>query len=111
MNPAVVGCTLLLLGFILILTNRDGVGKWRMVGLWLSCLALAWSYVWSISAFTRFVGGMLEKEFLVDGRWPSADGFSVCDAIIDMGGGIGADTNQSDYVCFNSSGRPPILFI
>lgn len=102
-NPAVVGCALLLIGFSLLLTSRDGVGKRRTAGLWLSGLALSWFYVWSIGAFTRFVGETLEKEFLVDGKWPTVDSFPVCDVIADMGGGIGIDTNQSDYVYFNSS--------
>lgn len=102
-NPAVVGCVLLLLGFYLVLANCGSKGRRRTIGLFMSGLALAWFNFWSISAFTRFVGGTLEEEFLVDGKWPTVDSFPVCDVIADMGGGIGADTNRSDYVYFNSS--------
>lgn len=102
-NPAVAGCILFSLGFSLLLTSRDGTGKRRATGLWLSGFALGWFYVWSISAFTRFVGGPLEKEFLVDGKWPTVDSFPTCDVIADMGGGIGADTNRFEHVSLYSS--------
>lgn len=103
MNPAVVGCVMLLLGVCLLLACAGSSGRRRSIGLFLSGLALAWFYVWSTGAFTRFVGAMLEAEFLVDGKIPSAKGFPVCDVIADMGGGVGVSTNQSDYVYLNSS--------
>lgn len=102
-NPAVVGCVLLLFGFCLLFGSGGVKGRRRAVGMFVSGLMSMWFYVWSISAFTRFAGGTLEKEFLVDGKWPSVESFPVCDAIADMGGGIGADTNRSDYVYLNSS--------
>ena len=71
------------------------------VGL-VGCSAL-WFYVWATPFFTRVVGATLEKPYLVNGRCPSARDFPVCDAIADMGGGVGADTNHSDHIYFNSS--------
>lgn len=102
-NPAVVGCALLLLGFCLVLASCGSKGRRWTIGLFVSGLALTWFYTWSISAFTRFIGETFEEEFLVDGKWPTVDSFPTCDAIADMGGGVGSDINQFDHVCLNSS--------
>ncbi len=46
---------------------------------------------------TWVVGAPLEREFLVDGRVPMVETFPEADAIILLGGGMGAETNLSQY--------------
>lgn len=100
-NPAAAGCILLVMGFLLMLRPQCKRQRRFAVGL-VGCSAL-WFYVWATPFFTRVVGATLEKPYLVNGRCPSARDFPVCDAIADMGGGVGADTNHSDHIYFNSS--------
>ena len=46
---------------------------------------------------TWVVGVPLEREFLADGRVPMVETFPEADAIILLGGGMGADTNSNSY--------------
>ena len=79
------------------------VGRRRKLGIWLTGLSLVWFYIWSAAIFTRIVGGSLEEAFLVDGKWPGVESFPACDAIADMGGGVGVVTNLSVHPYLNSS--------
>ena len=42
---------------------------------------------------SRFVGMSLEEDFLENGKYPEAESFPCCDAIVVMGGGVGGNTN------------------
>lgn len=46
---------------------------------------------------TWIVGYPLEREFLADGRVPKVETYPVAEAIVLLGGGIGINTNMSDY--------------
>lgn len=58
-------------------------------------LALAW--LWATPLTTRILGLPLEREWLVDGKVPRVESFEKADAIVCLGGGMGGDTNVSDY--------------
>lgn len=91
-NPAMVGLTILLVAML--------VRRFRTTAL---CLGFAWFWMWSSPAFTRIVGLQLEKEYLSGGGYPSIASVPVCDAIADMGGGVGGNTNMFDHAFLNSS--------
>lgn len=58
--------------------------------LWLA-LALLWFWMSAIPA--RILGLPLEREWLVNGEIPTAEGFPKADAIVCLGGGVGVATN------------------
>ena len=91
-NPAVAGCAMLMLAVL--------IKKVRIVFL---VLVLVWFFLWSIPAFTRVVGVTLERPYLVDNKHPITDAFPVCDAIADMGGGTGGDTNNFNHAFLNAA--------
>ena len=102
-NPAAIGCFMLSCGFLLLLKVQCA-GAWRRrLGLCLIGCFVLWFYVWSTALFSRIVGGLLEAEYIVDGRCPAVSNFPSCDVIADMGGGIGVDTNRSEHIYLNSS--------
>ena len=55
--------------------------------------ALANVWIWSTPLMSRFVSIPLEREFLKDGRAPSAESFPTADFIVLHGGGMGVATN------------------
>ena len=59
--------------------------------------AFAWLWLWMTPIMTWVVGVPLEREFFVDGRVPTVETFPAADAIILLGGGMGADTNHNSY--------------
>ena len=59
--------------------------------LWL-VLGLLWFWMSAIPG--RILGLPLEREWLVDGKIPSAEGLPTADAIVCLGGGIDAATNE-----------------
>ena len=71
-------------------------GRKRMAK-WVGGLTVAWLWIWMTPIMTWVVGVPLEREFLVDGRVPRVETFPEADAIILLGGGMGAETNMSQY--------------
>ena len=69
----------------------------RRLGLWLMGGAVAWLWLWMTPAMTRVVGVPLESEFLVNGMVPSVESLPEADAIVLLGGGMGIETNLSNY--------------
>lgn len=65
----------------------------RRIGLALVTCSLVWLWLWSTPAVYRFVGGSLESE------WPIVDAADAprADAIVLLGGGVGANTNAYPY--------------
>ena len=72
------------------------LGRKRMAQ-WIGGLTVAWLWFWMTPIMTWVVGVPLEREFLVDGRVPAVETFPEADAIILLGGGMGADTNHNSY--------------
>ena len=72
------------------------LGRKRMAK-WIGGLTVAWLWLWMTPIMTWVVGVPLEREFLVDGRVPAVETFPDADAIILLGGGMGADTNHNSY--------------
>ncbi len=72
------------------------LGRKRMAQ-WIGGLTVAWLWLWMTPIMTWVVGVPLEREFLVDGRVPAVETFPETDAIILLGGGMGADTNHNSY--------------
>ncbi len=72
------------------------LGRWHLAK-WLGWSAALWLWLWSTPIVTWLVGAPLEREFLVDGRVPTVESFPEADAIVLLGGGMGADTNRSPY--------------
>ena len=64
---------------------------------WISGLTVAWLWLWMLPIMTWVVGVPLESEFLVDGRVPAVESFPEADAIVLLGGSMGAETNLSSY--------------
>ena len=58
--------------------------------LWI-VLGLLW--LWQSAIPGRILGLPLEREWLVDGDFPKAESFPTADAIVCLGGGMGAATN------------------
>jgi uncharacterized SAM-binding protein YcdF (DUF218 family) len=71
--------------------------KRQRVAKWLGWASFAWLWLWMMPIMTWVVGAPLEREFLVDGRVPTVETFPAADAIILLGGGMGADTNHNSY--------------
>ena len=71
--------------------------KRQRIAKWLGWLAIVWLWLWMTPIMTCVVGVPLEREFLVDGRVPMVETFPEADAIILLGGGMGADTNRNPY--------------
>ena len=102
LNPALLGCLLAFSGLFVLAIKSFG-RRGRQIGICLAGCATLWFYIWSTPMFTRIIGATLERDFLVEDRWPDVSNFPVCDVIADMGGGIGASTNISSNAYLNSS--------
>jgi uncharacterized SAM-binding protein YcdF (DUF218 family) len=64
---------------------------------WIGGVTVVWLWLWMTPLMTRFVGAPLEQEFLICGRVPAVESFPEADAIVVLGGSMGADTNLSGY--------------
>ena len=96
----IIGCVVSPVGLAII----GGAGalicarlKRQRVAKWLGWAAFVWLWLWMTPIMTWVVGVPLEREFFVDGRVPMVETFPEADAIILLGGGMGADTNHSSY--------------
>ena len=72
------------------------LGRKRMAK-WIGGLIVAWLWLWMTPIMTWVVGVPLEREFLVDGQVPLVESFPEADAIMLLGGSMGAETNLSSY--------------
>lgn len=88
-NPAMVGLLLLLAALI-----------WRK--RWMIATVLLWVYLWSTPIVGRFLGGMLESPYANQIKMKVKD-FPPCDAIADLGGGVGFHSSMFPYAQLNSS--------
>ncbi len=101
----IIGCVVSPVGLAII----GGAGalicarlKRQRVAKWLGWAAFVWLWLWMTPIMTWVVGVPLEREFLVDGRVPTVETFPAADAIILLGGGMGADTNHNSYAEMSS---------
>ena len=69
----------------------------KRLAKWLGGLTVAWLWLWMTPIMTWVVGVPLEREFLVDGKVPMVESFPEADAIVLLGGSMGAETNLSSY--------------
>ena len=72
------------------------LGRKRMAK-WIGGFTVAWLWLWMMPIMTWVVGVPLEREFLVDGKVPMVESFPEADAIVLLGGSMGAETNLSSY--------------
>lgn len=91
-NPATV-CLLILFAAFLV----------RRFRIALLVFGLTWFWFWSSPLATRIIGVPLEEDYLVGESYPQVAAFPVCDAIVDMGGGVGGNTNRYNHALLNSS--------
>ena len=110
-NPLSIG--LVLVAFASLAALAETVSRNRRFALFArraKCVLLPvsflWFWCWGMPAWTRIVGGMLEREYLVDGeaglRMKRVDEYPSADAIIDLGGGCGASTNAFPLPLLNA---------
>lgn len=69
----------------------------KRLAKWIGGLTVAWLWLWMTPIMAWGVGVPLESEFLVDGRVPAVESFPKADAIVLLGGSMGAETNLSSY--------------
>ena len=69
----------------------------KRLAKWIGGLTVAWLWLWMTPIMAWVVGVPLESEFLVDGRVPAVESFPKADAIVLLGGSMGAETNLSSY--------------
>jgi hypothetical protein len=111
-NPLSIGLVLVALASLAALVET--VSRNRLFALFarrakcvLLPISFLWFWCWGMPAWTRIVGGMLEREYLVDGeaglRMKRVDEYPSADAIIDLGGGCGASTNAFPLPLLNAS--------
>ena len=81
-------------GVIAVVCARLGL---KRLAKWIGGLTVAWLWLWMTPIMTWVVGVPLEREFLVDGKVPLVESFPEADAIVLLGGSMGAETNLSSY--------------
>lgn len=86
-NPLVIGMMLVAVGGVL---HWRG---WRKTGFGFLGVSFAWFWIWSTPMMYYWMGGALERE------WPvvKAEDAPKADAIVLLGGGMGANTNAYPY--------------
>ena len=85
MNPTIV--LPVMIAAVILLARRRRLAVAGVALLWL----------WMTPLVTRMLGVPLEREWLVDGRVPAAESFPAADAIVLLGGGMGAATNLNGH--------------
>ncbi len=87
LNPLVVGLVMVIVSGLCLWRH------WRKAGFGLLIVAVAWLWLWSTPMMYRWMGGALESE------WPvvRAEDAPIADAIVLLGGGMGANTNVYPY--------------
>ena len=96
-NPAAVA---VFAGIIFLLCDRL---KWLRTARFFGWFSIIWLWFWMMPLATIFVGAPLESEFLVGERVPEVEIYPDAEAIVLLGGGMGADTNLSSYAEIASS--------
>ena len=92
----IVGCLLNPLVIGLVMVVASGLCLWRnrrKAGFWLLGVSVAWFWVWSTPMMYRWIGTSLERE------WPvvKAEDAPMADAIVLLGGGMGANPRIYPY--------------
>ena len=87
LNPLVIGLSLTLFGGFCACVRR------RRLGVCLAAVSVLWLWLWSTPMMYRWLGGALECE------WPvvKVEDAPKADAIVVLGGGMGANTNVYPY--------------
>lgn len=90
MSPVGIGLALVAVGVVLIILKK-ACARWFFVS------AALWLWLWATPLMSLVVGATLEREFLAEGKVPTIESFPQADAILLLGGGMGGDTNVSEY--------------
>ena len=83
LNPLVVGMALMLIACICLWLKR------RRIGVGFALAAIGWLWLWSTPMMYRWIGVALEREWSA----VKAEDAPKADAIVLLGGGMGANTN------------------
>lgn len=70
---------------------------------WMWIFAVLWLWLWMTPLMTLLVGTPLENEFLSGGKVPSVESYPVADAIVLLGGSMGANDELSPYAEMSAS--------
>ena len=84
----------LMIGLVMVVASGLCLWRsWRKTGFGLLIVSVAWLWLWSTPMMYRWLGGALESE------WPvvKAEDAPQADAIVLLGGGMGANTNVYPY--------------
>ena len=90
-NPLLLVILSATVGVVFALRGRKRLG-FTLIGC-----AVVWLWLCATPIMTLLVGVPLESEFLDYGRVPKVETFPAADAIVLLGGGMGADVNFSPY--------------
>lgn len=90
-SPAGIACLSALLAWMLAETG------WKRLARLAALFAFAAVYLPACGVVYGWLGRALEAPYLVDGRVPLAEDAPAADAILLLGGSMGANTNVSDY--------------
>lgn len=85
-NPFSLG--LMMIASAVLLNFRPVEKKNGRLARFLLVFSLLWLWFWSTPLATLLIGVPLEREFLVNGKLAPLRSYPVCDAIVDLGGGV-----------------------
>lgn len=94
LNPLSIGIGLMAVS-VLLAALPNGVRRWNLKwwGMGIGVFAVLWFWVWGTQAMMKMFALPLETEFPV----VKAEDAPVCDAIVVLGGGMGANSNNYPY--------------
>lgn len=91
LNPYAIGLFLIVMGML-------GLWARKRMSLIFAIVGIAWLWFWSIAPSCRWMGGLLETPWLnKDGTVPVAESLPEADLIVLLSGGMGANTNVTQY--------------
>lgn len=95
LNKIVGGClNPLVIDFVLVVAGGFCLWRnWRKIGFGLLVSSVAWLWLWSTPMMYRWIGVVLEREWLV----VKAEDAPKADAIVLLGGGMGANRDVYPY--------------
>ena len=94
LNPLAIGIGLMAVS-VLLAALSNGVKRWNLKwwGMGIGVFAVLWFWVWGTQVMMKMFALPLETEFSV----VKAEEAPVCDAIVVLGGGMGANSNNYPY--------------
>ena len=87
-SPLTVGLLLILVAGIL--TNWKSVRRRRWAKRLVFATPIVWLWIWACPLMTALIGMPLESQYLENGMEKAVETYPACDAIVILGGGMGA---------------------